>query len=171
MLRLTVAHAGDVLGDVDRRIGVVSYSEQQHLAVELVHASGRAIEAVRHVHGMRQSDARGLRAERGERMGTVAAQDARHPPEAVGERPHGATGHAAAIERRVVVVGHARHDEGSAFTERREQRLDEAAGPALNRCNFRECRVHQQHTACFDAQRVKLSCQLACCHPQVILHV
>src|SRR6185369_1755547 len=36
VLGLPVAHAGDVLGDVDRRVGVVPDPEQQHLAVELV---------------------------------------------------------------------------------------------------------------------------------------
>src|SRR5258707_1308315 len=85
VLGLAIAHTRDVLGDMNRCVGIVSDPEQQYLPIELVHTAGRAVQAVGHVYWMRQRDSLGVRTDRGEGMGTVASQDARHPPEGIRE--------------------------------------------------------------------------------------
>ena len=67
---------------------------------------------------------------------------------------------AAAVERRIVVVRHARHDQGPALAECREQRIDESVRPALYRRDPRERRVDEQHAAALDSELVELLYQL-----------
>ena len=99
---------------------------------------------MRDVDGVGLRNAPRKRAGRGEGVRTVAAQHSRHPPERVGEHADGAARAAAAVERRVVVVGHARHDEGPAIAHGVEKGFDEAAHAAFDRPNPGERRVHQQ---------------------------
>jgi hypothetical protein len=104
-------------------------------------------------------------------MRAIAAQDARHSPESVGDNADGTAGHAETIEGRVVVVRHARHDEGTATAGHRAERLDEFLGTTFHRCDPRKRRVNQQHAIALDRERAKLSHQLASGHLEVILHM
>ena len=94
-------------------------------------------------------DARGERAMRGKGVGAVAAQDARHPPEGIGHYAHGAAGRGLPVERHVVVIGHARHDERSVGADGGEQPLDELIRAGSNPG---ERRVHQKDPARLHAE-------------------
>src|SRR5580765_801018 len=85
-----VAHAGEMFGDVYRRVAVVPDTEQQHLAIELVDPTGRAVDAVRNGYRMWRGDGRRQRPVRGKGVWIVAAHDARQAPEAVGDDTKGA---------------------------------------------------------------------------------
>jgi hypothetical protein len=50
--RPPISDAGHVLGEMDGRIRVVSYAEQEHLAIELVYPADGAVDPVRNLERM-----------------------------------------------------------------------------------------------------------------------
>jgi len=81
---------------------------------------------VRDIDRMRRGNAGGERAVRGKGVGAVAAQHARHAPEGVGNQADGPAAAVSAVERHIVIVGHARHDERSRWSDCFKERLDQA---------------------------------------------
>lgn len=91
VLRPSVAHAGHVLSEMDRRVDVVSYPKQEYLPIELIDAANWAVQTVRYIHGMRRRDFRSFWAGRGECMRAVATHDAPHSPESIRYHAHSDT--------------------------------------------------------------------------------
>ena len=147
VLLAAVADSGEVFGQVHGGIAVVADAEQQYLTVELVHAADRTVRAVRYVCRMRAYDAGSRRAARRKGVRAVAAQDAREAPESIGDHTHSAAGRDARIERVIVVVAHARHDQRAFGTQRRFECGDQSARSVLDRPDPGEGGVREEHAA------------------------
>lgn len=152
MLAASVPDASDRLGQMDRRIRVVTDAEEQYLSVEIVYTTDRAIAAVREVERMRCEDVRGARTGGGKGVRAVATQHAGQPPEGVRDDPESAALPGPRIEGVVVVAAHARHHERSARAHRIEQSRDQPVRTALYRLDMREGGMHQQHAAGFHSE-------------------
>ena len=111
-------------------------TEEQNFAVHLIHAADRTLEPMRRERERISRDCRGVRTERREREGMIAATHVRHPAEDVrGDakaRVHRRGRH---VKRRVVVVPPRRHDDGALLSHGAQQRLDYARGPSFDRAH------------------------------------
>ena len=77
----------------------------------------------------------------------VAAQDARQTPEGIGSDSQLRTMTFSLVERQVVFITHARHDERTLRSESGMQRRDQADRPALDWFHFGECCVDEKYSA------------------------
>ena len=141
---------------MNRRVGIVPHAEQQYLPVKRIDATGGTLQAVRHVQRMRRRHVSGSRARRRKGMRIVAAENAGEPPEGIRHDAHSNAGRRRGIERMLVVVAHAGHDERPVGPEHGLERGDEAVWAALNRTDLRERRVDEQDAAGSDTKLPEL---------------
>ena len=94
---------------------------------------------------MRRCDFVSVRADSRESMGAVAATHARHAPERVRDDSHAGAGRTLRIERLLVVVAHAGHDDSAACARSHAQRRDEVGRRAGSAAEAGEGSVYDEH--------------------------
>jgi hypothetical protein len=145
---------------MNRCVSVVSNSQQQHLSIELIDATGRAVQAMRYVHRMSRRDFGGSRTDCRESMRAVAAEDARQLPEGIGDHAHPEASCLSRIEGMIVVVAHARHGQRAPRPHCCLERRYQAARSTLDRGYLRERRMYEQNASALHSQREELFGQL-----------
>jgi hypothetical protein len=142
----SIPYLGQVLGQVDRRIGIVTNPEQEDLPVELIDAPDRTIQAVGDVRGMSGCNFPSLGTRCGEGVRTVTPENAGQAPERVRYDTHAQAWSPRRIEWMIVIVTHAGHDQCSGRPQCAPQRFDKAQRAAFHRRQLRERRVYDQDT-------------------------
>jgi hypothetical protein len=151
-----VAHRRHGFREMYRRIRIVTHTQQQNLAIELIDATYRAVQSVRDVQRMLRSDVGGFRSDSGEGMGTVAAEDARKPPKGLGHDSHPKAGRFPGVEGMIVVVGHARHNQSASGSHRSLESGDQTTRPTFDGGYSRKRRVNEENSAGLDPKPEQL---------------
>jgi len=155
--RHAVWNAREKLRQVERGVGVMTDSEKEHLPVQIVHPTDRALGNVRRKRERTRDDPGSLGAGRREGVDVIASQHAGQPPERIRDdsearRRWGGAG----VERVVVIARPGGHHQGAAGTEGVTERLDQTGRPSLDRSYRPERRVDQEDAAFPDSHRTKL---------------
>jgi hypothetical protein len=79
----TVRHAGEELGKVECGVGVMAYTEEQHLPVQVMDATDRAFSDMRRKWEWAGRDPSSFRSSAGKRVDVIASQYAGQAPEHV----------------------------------------------------------------------------------------
>ena len=111
---------------------------------------------MRYLERMIRGDVRRPRANGCKRMGTVAAQNARQFPEALGYHSHPDAGRPPRIERLIVIVTHAGHHQSARRSQGVAERGNQAQRPLFDGCDVRKRRVDEQDATALDAERTKV---------------
>jgi hypothetical protein len=143
----SITNPCQILREMHRCIPVVTHAQQEHLSVQLVDAAYRAIQPVRDVDWMRGGNLCGFWTYRRERVWAVTPEHVRKAPERVGYDAHPETWGCMGIERVIVVITHAGHDEGTGRAKCRPQCTDKPERPAFKRGDLGKGGVHDQDTA------------------------
>jgi hypothetical protein len=155
--RHPVWNAREQLRQVERRIGVMSDPEEEHLPVQIVHPPDRAFGDVGRKREWVRGDSGGSRSGRREGVAVVASQHTRQSPERVrydSETRRRWSGEW--VERFVVISGPGRHHHGAIGTQGTTESLDQAEGSTLDRPCCPEGRVYQQDTAFLHSESAEL---------------
>jgi hypothetical protein len=156
----SVSHLCKILGEVDGGIRIVANAEQEDLPTELVDAPNWAIQAVRDLQGVSRSDLRGSGADRCKRVRTVTSKHAWQAPERLRDDTHAETRSCTGVEGMIVVIAHARHDQGTLGPYRPSQRMDQTLGPTFNWRQLRKGGVHHKDSPRLDTEREELRSDL-----------
>jgi hypothetical protein len=156
--RHAVRYARDELRQVERRIGVMADTEQEHQPVQIVHPPDGAFGDVGRKRKRIGDDPGGLGTGRREGLRVIASQHAGQSPERIRHdteaRRHGS---GAWVKRLVVLAGPGRHHQRAVGTESGTKPLDQAQRSSLDRPGGPERRVHQENPGFLDAEHTELT--------------
>ena len=163
--RHAIWNAREQLRQVERGVGGMTDPEKEHLPVQIVHSTDRALGDVGRKWKRAGGDPGSLRSGRREGVEVIASQHAGQPPERIRDdsearRRWGGEGG----ERIVVVSRPGRHHQGAVGTEGVTERLDQSDRPSLDRSYSPERRVCQQDTAFPDSELAELNGNLGAAH-------
>jgi hypothetical protein len=151
-----VSHLCKILGEVDSGIRIVANAEQENLPAQLVDAPNWTIQAVRGLQGVSRSDLPGSGTARRKRVRTVTPEHAWQAPERVGDDTHAETRSCTGVEGMIVVIAHARHDQGTLGPHCRLQCTDETLRATVDWRQLRKGGVHDQDSPGLNTERKEL---------------
>ena len=155
--RHAVRHPRDQLGQVKRRVRIMTDAEQQHLSIQVVHPADRAFGNVGRKGKRARGDAGSLGSGRREGLQVTAAQHTGQSPEAVGNDSQvGRRAGSEWIEGFLVVSGPGRHGQRAVRAEGVAKGIDQAFGSALDGTDGTKGGVYQQDTALLDPKPTEL---------------
>lgn len=152
-----IGNAGEDFGQVESRVGIMADADKEHLSIQFVHAADRTSRNVRRKRQRAGDDLGGVGSDGGEAVEVIASQDARLPPEEIGDYAEvGRCGRDAWIEGLVIVSRPGWHDERAFRAERFLQRLNQTERASLDRAYRAKRSVNEQDAAWFDAEGEEL---------------
>jgi hypothetical protein len=110
-----------IFGQVDGGIGIVTHPEQKNLAAHLVDTPDGTVQAMGNIQRVSRCDFLGPRAGGRKRMWAFTPENSRQAPERVGNNAHAEARRGMGLERMIIVIAHARHNQGTLRLQRREQ--------------------------------------------------
>lgn len=129
-----IGNAGEDFGQVESRVGIMADADKEHLFIQFVHAADRTSRNVRRKRQRAGDDLGGVGSDGGEAVEVIASQDARLPPEEIGDYAEvGRCGRDAWIEKLVIVSRPGWHDERAFRAERFPQRLNQTERASIKR--------------------------------------
>ena len=155
--RHAVWNARDELRQVERSIGVMTDTEQEHLPAQIAHPPDRASGNVGRKRKWVGGDPGSLRSGRRESVGVIASPHTGQSPESIRDDAEvRRRGSGERVEGLVVLPRPGRHHQRAAGTEGGTERFDQAERSSLDRSRSSEGRVRQQDTAFLDSERAEL---------------
>ncbi len=155
--RHTVWNVRDELSQMERGVGVMTDTEQEHLPVQIAHAPDRALGDMRRKREWVGRDPRGVRSRRREGLGMIATPHPGQPPERIRDdaeiRRHGS---GERVEGLVRISRPGRHHQSAGGTESAPEGLDQPERPSFDRPDGPEGGVHQKYSALLDSERAQL---------------
>src|SRR5262245_39799875 len=156
VFRSTIAHPGQSFGEMDHSIRVVSDAEQEHLPIQFIESTHRAIQPVGDVERMRRGDFRSPRAERGEGVRAVASCDSWKLPECIRNNTHSNAACCSRDERMIIVVTHTRHHQSAWSSKSVPKCRNQTLRSTFPESHLRTCSMDLQNSAGLYAQAEQL---------------